>query len=87
MLRPERLRILDGAAPVHLNLLRGTVQAIVYQGDSFLLQARLADDRTVAMRGVSAGSAMAAIPAVGAAVTLGLAAEDTILLPDEGAAP
>jgi len=86
MLRPERLQILAGSAPEHLNRLQGVVETVVYQGDSFLLQARLADGRAVGVRGVSTGSAMAAIPPSGAAVTLGLSAEDTIVLPDESAA-
>ena len=47
MLRPERLRILDGAmigeSAAQQNVLRGTVQNMVYQGESYLLQVRLAD--------------------------------------------
>ena len=87
MLRPERLRLLDGPPPAHLNVLRATVQNVVYQGDSYLLLARLADGSTVGVRGVSTGSAMAVVPPAGTAVTLGLAPEDTILLPDEGPSP
>ena len=87
MLRPERLQIVSGSVPDHLNVLRGVVETVVYQGDSFLLQVRLADGSTVGVRGVSTGSAMAAIPAAGVALSLALSPEDTILLPDETAAP
>ena len=83
MIRPERLQVLDGVTPERVNVLRGTVQDVVYQGDSYLLQVRLADGNAVGLRGVSTGSAMAAIPPAGAAVALGLASEDTVLLPDE----
>jgi putative spermidine/putrescine transport system ATP-binding protein len=87
MLRPERLQLVAGAAPGHLNLLRGMVQNIVYQGESYLLQVRLAGGNMVGVRGISTASAMTAMPANGAAVTLGVSPEDTILLPDDGASP
>ncbi|MEO9190087.1 MAG: ABC transporter ATP-binding protein [Acetobacteraceae bacterium] len=87
MVRPERLQILDGAVPDNLNVLRGTVQDVVYQGESFLLQARLSDGSMVGVRGVSSAGAMAVLPDVGAAVTLGLGPDDTILLADDGPPP
>jgi putative spermidine/putrescine transport system ATP-binding protein len=82
MLRPERLQLLT-AAPDHLNILRGTVEQVVYQGDSFQLQARLADGSAVSLRGVSTQDAMATVPHPGQAVMFGLAPEDTVLLADE----
>ena len=89
MLRPERLRILNGAAAGpgadSVNVLAGTVQEMVYQGDSYLLQVRLDVGGLVGVRGVSTGEAMAALPKVGAPIRLGLSAEDTILLADEKA--
>src|SRR6185312_9923622 len=87
MLRPERLTIIDNAAPEGVNLLRGTVRTVTYQGESFLLHAALADGSEVAVRGVSTSAAMAAVPRPGERVTLGLGAEDTILIADEDAAP
>jgi putative spermidine/putrescine transport system ATP-binding protein len=86
MLRPERLKILDatavGEAPAHRNLLRGTVQNVVYQGESYLLQARLADGSTVSLRGVSTDSALATMPKPGELVQLAFAPEDAVLVPD-----
>ncbi|MCK6452804.1 MAG: ABC transporter ATP-binding protein [Alphaproteobacteria bacterium] len=87
MLRPERLRVLGAGPPAGMNLLGGTVENVVYQGDTYLLQVRLKDGNAVGARGVSTGTAMAALPPAGADVILGLAPEDTILLPDEGAPP
>ncbi len=87
MLRPERLRLLGASPPAGINLLSGTVENVVYQGDTYLLQVQLKDGNVVGARGVSTGTAMAALPQAGAPVTLGLAPEDTILLPDEGAPP
>ena len=84
MLRPERLRILDGSAAGAVNVLRGIVQDVVYQGDSFLLQAQLADGSRIGVRGISTRGAMAAIPQAGAAVMLGLDPDDTVLLAADG---
>jgi putative spermidine/putrescine transport system ATP-binding protein len=84
MLRPERLRILDGAASTSAgqNVLRGTVHATVYQGESYLLQVRLPGGVLVGARGVTTGSALAAMPQPGATVGLGFAPDDAVLLPD-----
>ena len=82
MLRPERLQILERPL-AGLNVLRGTVQDVVYQGDSFLLQAELANGSKVGVRGISTRGAMAAMPQSGAAVLLGLDPEDTILLAED----
>jgi putative spermidine/putrescine transport system ATP-binding protein len=84
MLRPERLRILDGsaAASAAQNVLHGTVHATVYQGENYLLQVRLAGGVLVGARGVTTGSALAAMPQPGAAVGLGFAPDDAVLLPD-----
>jgi putative spermidine/putrescine transport system ATP-binding protein len=85
MLRPERLQILDGAVPDTVNVLSGLVQDAVYQGDSFLLRALLPDGSTVGLRGIATRGALAALPKPGDAVRLGLGAEDTVLLAEEGA--
>ncbi|HEY5301096.1 MAG TPA: ABC transporter ATP-binding protein [Acetobacteraceae bacterium] len=87
MVRPERLQILAGGVADHLNVLRGTVQEVVYQGESFLLQVLLLDGSRIAVRGVSSAGAMAVLPDAGAVVTLGLGIDDTILLADDPALP
>jgi putative spermidine/putrescine transport system ATP-binding protein len=83
MLRPERLRILDGADPADepLNRLDATVSDVVYQGDSYLMYARLPDGAELAVRGVVRSDTVAALPPVGGTVALGLAPRDTVLVP------
>ena len=81
MLRPERLKILSGDAPEGVNRLTATVTDVVYQGDSFLMYARLADGAEVSVRGVVRSATIAALPSVGSTVTLGLEPEDTVLVP------
>ncbi len=84
MLRPERLALVAGdAPPAGANLLHGTVAGVVYQGDSMLVQVRLGNGTVIGTRMVSTGSTLAAIPPPGEPLTLALAPEDTILLPDE----
>lgn len=83
MVRPERLHVVTGAPTAETNLLRGRVVALVYQGESVLLQVELADGTRVPVRGSSAQGAMASVPRPGEAVTLGLAPADTFLLPNE----
>jgi len=89
MLRPERLRIMPdpvgAAASAPDNVLRGTVGHTVYQGESYLLEVRLADGTPVSLRGVSTDSALAAIPGSGAPVGLAFAPADAVLLPADAA--
>jgi putative spermidine/putrescine transport system ATP-binding protein len=81
VIRPEKLRIVaQGAAADGLNLLRGRVTECVYQGESTLVAVTLAGGDPIALRHTGAG------PAVGDAVTLGLAPADTLLVPAEGTA-
>ena len=87
MLRPERLQVLaDEATPdPALNVLRAEVTDRVYQGDTFLLQARLADGSAIAARGIAGARVLDALPAPGQPVRLAVALDDTVLLPDEPA--
>jgi putative spermidine/putrescine transport system ATP-binding protein len=83
MLRPERLRILtDGEADAGLNVFEARVTNLVYQGDSFLLQAALADGSAISVRGAAGRDALAAVPSLGSPVRLGLAQADTVVLAD-----
>ncbi|MBL8671539.1 MAG: ABC transporter ATP-binding protein [Alphaproteobacteria bacterium] len=82
MVRPERLQLLGPAGEPGMNLIAGRVRDVVYQGDSFLVRVVLADGTEVGARGVASSRAMAAAPAPGAEVTLGLSPADTILLAD-----
>ena len=89
MLRPERLRILheaSGEPEAGLNVLAARVINVIYQGDSFLLQASLADGSAIQARGIASRDALAAIPQPGEPVRLGLSVADTVLLADAEAA-
>jgi len=84
MLRPERLRLLsDGDTAEGLNVLSARASAVIYQGDSVLLQARLPDGSAVCARGVAHAGAFAALPEPGQALQLGFGVDDTVLLADE----
>ena len=87
MLRRERLQILapEASAPAGLNVLQARVTDSVYQGDSFLLQAQLADGSAISARGIAGAAALAAMPAVGDKVGLVFRFEDAVLLAHEEA--
>jgi putative spermidine/putrescine transport system ATP-binding protein len=87
MLRPEHLKVLDGGAGAHgaMNLLDARLVATVYQGDSSLLQATLADGTAVSVRCAVTGRGGAGSLRPGDAILLGLAPEHTVLLPAAGA--
>jgi putative spermidine/putrescine transport system ATP-binding protein len=84
MLRPERLRLLGADGGEGLNVLPAQVSGVVYQGDSFLLQARLADGQAISLRGIAGAAVLDSLPASGDLVRLGFAPTDTVLLADEG---
>jgi putative spermidine/putrescine transport system ATP-binding protein len=85
MLRPERVRLLgEGDAGEGLNVLSARASAVIYQGDSVLLQARLPDGSAVCARGVAHAGAFATLPEPGQALRLAFGVDDTVLLADEG---
>jgi putative spermidine/putrescine transport system ATP-binding protein len=88
MLRPEQLHVITGAVPDDMNILSGTVQHVVYQGDSVLLHVDLPDgNRTTVRLAARRDNAMASIPQAGAAVRLGVRPEDITLIASDGPAP
>ena len=84
MLRPDRLRLLagDAGAAEGINVLSARVTQAIYQGDSFLLQAQLADGCAISARGSAGQGSAGAMPRPGAAVRLGFSANDTVWLAD-----
>lgn len=80
MVRPERLRLVSGDAPETANLFQATVSNLVYQGDSYLMYARLPEGPEVSLRGGIRGDTVAHLPAIGDPVTLSLDAADTVLI-------
>jgi putative spermidine/putrescine transport system ATP-binding protein len=83
MLRPERVRLLGADGAEGLNVLTAQVSGVVYQGDSYLLQARLTDGQAISLRGMAGAAVLDSLPASGGSVRLGFTPADTVLLPEE----
>ena len=83
MLRPERLRLMAQNEPADdaLNILKATLIAAIYQGDSSLFQVALPDGSQLSVRSASNGLQDQHAIAPGAALRLGLRIHDTVLLP------
>ena len=80
MVRPERLRLVEPGSSEAANQFVATTSEVVYQGDSYLMVARLADGAEISLRGVTRGGASSSLPVVGEPVTLALDPADTILI-------
>ncbi|NVK34857.1 MAG: ABC transporter ATP-binding protein, partial [Rhodobacteraceae bacterium] len=80
MVRPERIVLSSDGPREGANNFSATAAEVVYQGDSFLLHARLDDGTQIALRGGVRGASVSALPEVGDKVTLTLAPEDTVLI-------
>jgi putative spermidine/putrescine transport system ATP-binding protein len=82
LVRPERVRILStGGGADGLNVFDATVEQIVYQGDSVLVQGVLGDGSRIGARASAGDEAFAGLRP-GARVSLGLRPEDTVLVAD-----
>ena len=62
MVRPERVKLLQNGGGGTTNRFAATVEDVVYQGDSFLMYARLADGAEMAVRGVVRSATIATLP-------------------------
>ncbi len=83
MIRPERIHLLEGKPQKGMNVFQATVSELVYQGESFLLYARLQDGTEVAVRGANRSGTFATLPQRGDTVQLGLDASDTVIIADD----
>jgi putative spermidine/putrescine transport system ATP-binding protein len=83
LVRPERLRICGGPVGDGLNAFSGTYRGSVYQGDTVLVQMLLEGGRELGMRCGATDPALSGLPAVGEALTMTLAAANTIVVRDE----
>jgi putative spermidine/putrescine transport system ATP-binding protein len=87
MLRPEHLRVADsthgepGPGGQGFNHLQARLSAVVYQGDSCLLQATLEGGAAISVRCPASGAAGGAFLAPGASLTLAILPEHTVVLP------
>ncbi|MFK7854000.1 MAG: ABC transporter ATP-binding protein [Granulosicoccus sp.] len=82
MVRPERMRLMDSRQSVSTtgNVFSATVSEIVYQGDSYLMYARMTDDTEISVRGTIRGGTTDKLPVSGESISLLLDAADTILI-------
>ncbi|MBY8977064.1 ABC transporter ATP-binding protein [Rhodobacteraceae bacterium NNCM2] len=83
LVRPEQITILTGEPDPDVNVFDATVTELVFQGDSFLMYADLAEGTSVALRGSSHRDVTSEIPAIGKQVKLGLHRHDTVLISAE----
>ena len=83
MLRPERLRIASNPLSGEDNTFDARVADVVYQGDSYLMYAQLADGSELSVRGAIRDGTVAGLPKTGDSITLALDAGDTVIIPDE----
>ena len=65
MLRPERVRVGDGERRDGHNVLDARVTDVIYQGDTFLVQAVLPDGSRISARGIASATALGRVPARG----------------------
>jgi putative spermidine/putrescine transport system ATP-binding protein len=85
MIRPERARLLNGETPEDTNIFEAAVTELVYQGESYLLYARLKDGSEIAVRGAIREGTFAGLPRAGDTARLGLHRADTVVIADGGA--
>ncbi|MGF7162570.1 putative spermidine/putrescine transport system ATP-binding protein [Rhodoligotrophos appendicifer] len=78
--RPEKLELLKDGGPSDMNVLPAKVRDIIYQGDSVLIQARLATGDDVLVRLPTNESTRRAMPSSGDEIWLGVHPADTIVV-------
>jgi len=83
VLRPEHLRLLGPGAAGADNVFDARVTQVIYQGDTLLLHAVLADGSKVVARNVASRAAHAVTPRAGDTLRLGVDAEDAVLVADD----
>jgi putative spermidine/putrescine transport system ATP-binding protein len=79
--RPEKVRPAGSAGAVNgANVLAATVRDLVYQGDSFVCYATLADGQQIAFRDYCRNDVLALIPSAGEPIQLQINAEDATIV-------
>jgi putative spermidine/putrescine transport system ATP-binding protein len=80
MIRPERVRLLDGPPGPGTNVFEAKVTELVYQGESFLLYGRLKGGTEMAVRGAIRSDTFTSLPKPGSTVRLALDSADTVII-------
>ena len=81
LLRPERVYLGDGTRREGHNMLQGQVTDVIYQGDTFLVHAMLANGAASAPAASRTPTHSSACRRVGDAASFGFSARDAVLLP------
>jgi putative spermidine/putrescine transport system ATP-binding protein len=79
VLRPEKLHFIPGEPSALDNVITGTVNQSVFQGDSIVTYVQVAGDHEIAVRQPHRTNVL--VPGNGETVKIGLAVEDTIVVP------
>ncbi len=82
VVRPEKLGFHDPGTEEEVNLFDGSLQQVVYQGETLLAQIRLANGLPVTLRLSTRREMMARLPEIGAPITLALHRDDTVIVPE-----
>ena len=82
MVRPERIQLWTPTAvnEMSTNIFDALASEVVYQGDSYLLYARLPDGIELSVRGSVRSGTVASLPKAGDTVKLSLLPEDTVII-------
>lgn len=83
VLRPEKVRLVGKKETAAWNRFAGTVDDIVYQGESVLLSVRLEGGETLFLRKATDQQSLNALPSRNQAVEVGLHEDDTLIVPEE----
>ena len=79
--RPEKVRLAGDAGAINgANVLAATVRDVVYQGESFLCYATLADGQQIALRDYCRSDVLARIPRAGEPIRLQINPEDATIV-------
>ena len=80
VIRPELLELSPDSSDGSMNDLSGEVREIIYQGDSALVLVRVGADQDISVRVPTSRAGAASIPDIAQRISLGLHAEDTIIV-------
>lgn len=82
VIRPELLELSPDSSDGLMNDLSGEVREVIYQGDSALVLVRVGVDQEISLRVPASRAGSASIPDIAQRISLGLHAEDTIIVPE-----
>jgi putative spermidine/putrescine transport system ATP-binding protein len=85
VLRPEKLRLVGKKDTAAWNRFAGTIDDIVYQGESVLLSVRLEGGETLFLRKATDQQSLQDLPARNDPVEVGLHKDDTLIVPEVSA--